>query len=86
MSRKQDVLALLLDAQKPHFFELMLLVDWVEQQRVIAEFGYPKDNAFPSEALDERLAQSDYIHALIATGEEEEDPPRDLLDLLRELL
>jgi hypothetical protein len=86
VSRRQDVITSLLDTQQPHFFELMMLVDWVEQQRAIAQFGYPKDNAFPSEALSERLARREYIRALITTGEEGEEPPDALLDLLRELL
>ncbi len=68
-SESSRIKAALLDEQGRFYGDLMLLVDWVEQQRAIATFGYPKDNAFPLESLESRLSTRAYVEALIEAAE-----------------
>jgi hypothetical protein len=52
--------------------EIFFLTQWLDQQRAIARYGYPKDNAIPP-PLCERLDDPDYVEALAALCEEADE-------------
>ena len=53
-----------------HAEHLLMLTHWVDHERVIERYGYPRDNVLP-EPLSERFADPDYIQRLIAAEQEE---------------
>lgn len=68
-----------------HAEHLLMLTHWVDHERVIERYGYPRDNVLP-EPLSERFADPDYIQRLIAAEQEETPPEGVILEALERFL
>jgi hypothetical protein len=79
-----DILADRLDLSDEDAEIVLELCHWVDHQKAIERYGYPKDNVIPP-PMEERLDDSDYVQRLLEAALDDEDVPRHIIDALRRL-
>lgn len=83
--RREDPVALImraLDLDEARAERVLLHTHWVDHQRAIARWGYPKDNDIPA-PLAVRLGDVTYVRGLIEAERDEDDPDEVVLGALQ---